>query len=81
MVLAVLARPRHRQGAMFSRARLDRVVTTPEWVETFPNASVKNIADCTSDHTLILLDTSSAAYEVFKPFKYEAMWAKDIHSH
>ncbi|PON51888.1 Endonuclease/exonuclease/phosphatase [Parasponia andersonii] len=74
-------RSRRRQDAMFSRARIDHVVASPEWVETFPNASAKNIADCTSDYTLILLDPSGAAYEDFKPFKYKAMWAKGIHSY
>ncbi|PON32830.1 Endonuclease/exonuclease/phosphatase [Parasponia andersonii] len=72
---------RRRQGAMFSQARLDHAVTTLEWVKTFPNASIKNITDYTSDHTLILLDTSGVAYEGFNPFKYEELWAKDIHSH
>ncbi|PON97135.1 Endonuclease/exonuclease/phosphatase [Trema orientale] len=72
---------RRRGGVLFSRARLDRAVATVEWGNCFPRALVKNIADSVSDHCPIVLDTNGGSEEGFKPFRYEAMWVRDIRSH
>lgn len=47
----------------------------------FPQASVRVLPDFSSDHQPIKLDTMGEKFGSFKPFKFEAMWARDVRSH
>ena len=42
--------------------------------------SVLSLSDCLSNHCLIVLDTLGEK-DLFKPFKFEAVWTHDIRSH
>jgi hypothetical protein len=39
------------------RERLDRAVASPSWSAMFPNAALRHLDYCRSDHRAILLDT------------------------
>ncbi|PON68498.1 hypothetical protein PanWU01x14_094690 [Parasponia andersonii] len=70
-----------RGGTLFQRARLDRAVATAELCELFPRALIKNVANVTSDHFQVILDTNGDVSEGVRPFRFEAMWTHDIRSH
>ncbi|PON81065.1 Endonuclease/exonuclease/phosphatase [Trema orientale] len=72
---------RRRGGVLFQRARLDRAVATGEWCSLFPKALVRNVAETTSDHYLVVLNTNGDRGEGVTPFRFEAMWTLDIRSH
>ncbi|KAL0409763.1 UNVERIFIED_CONTAM: putative mitochondrial protein [Sesamum radiatum] len=46
----------NRQHPETVRARLDRAVANPAWVDRFPRHSVTHTASCQSDHKMVILD-------------------------
>lgn len=65
-----------RKGQYESKARLDRLVATPDWKLAFPNARILHLTATYSDHTRILTDMHHfhRARRVKKPFRFEPMW-------
>ncbi|PON86773.1 Endonuclease/exonuclease/phosphatase [Trema orientale] len=72
---------RRRRGTLFQRAYLDRVIATAEWCELFPRALVRNVAETTSNHWPVVLNTNRDMSEEVRPFRFEVMWTRDVHSH
>lgn len=68
-------------GLLITRSRLDRAVASLEFSGMFPQASVRVLPDFSSDHQPTKLDTMGEKFGSFKPFKFEAMWARDVCSH
>uniref|UniRef100_A0A2N9GPX3 Reverse transcriptase zinc-binding domain-containing protein n=1 Tax=Fagus sylvatica TaxID=28930 RepID=A0A2N9GPX3_FAGSY len=59
------------------RERLDRGICNVEWQNLFPNAGVRHLTTPNSDHNPILLDTHLDMGKGVRPFRFEAMWAKE----
>ena len=66
-----------RSGGVHVRIRLDQGCCNQEWQEKFPKAGIKHLAAPTSDHKPILLNTHFENNIIKKPFRFEAMWARD----
>ena len=58
-----------------SRARLDRFLLTPCWLDQFSRVSQQRLPTSTSDHFLVLLEGGSFRRGL-APFRFENMWFK-----
>lgn len=67
-----------RGGSMFYKAHVNRAIASSDWCLSFPNAFVKTISNCASDHLPLVLDTIGDSCNSYKPFKFKAIWCKDI---
>lgn len=65
-----------RQGIHNIREKLDRAVTNLKWNTLFSNASVLNFHWFSSNHSLIILNTSNLGNKR-KFFKFEKLWPRD----
>ena len=70
-----------RSRRIFSRVRLDRALGTSNWVVLFPNSSLRTVAASALDHCPSTLNTVGEQSTRFKPFRFEAMWCRDVWSH
>jgi ribonuclease HI len=62
------------------KARLDRCVATPDWLFSFPSASVTNLVRYASDHMPILLRLQAPKVKrrnFNKPRRFEQCWMRD----
>ena len=69
-----------RPGAHNVWIRLDRGVAIVEWMLRFPTSWIHHLDAFHSDHKPILLCSDSKLkrfYRWGRPFRFEAMWAKD----
>ncbi|GMY27097.1 hypothetical protein FCV25MIE_22339 [Fagus crenata] len=57
--------------------RLDRVVTTPEWLLMFPSAWVYHLEGRWSDHKPIWVTTETIVRPSKRPFRFEEVWTSD----
>ena len=67
-----------RWGRGAIRERLDRAIASPSWRLSFPNASVFHLGAINSDHAPLLIDTNPADDFCPRPFRFEAMWVRDL---
>ena len=66
-----------RVGWANVKERLDRELCNDDWQRLFPKAGIRHLMAPNSDHNPILLDTHLDLYKGIKPFRFEAMWARD----
>uniref|UniRef100_A0A7N2MCG6 Uncharacterized protein n=1 Tax=Quercus lobata TaxID=97700 RepID=A0A7N2MCG6_QUELO len=66
-----------REGLANIKELLDKAVCNQEWQCLFPKARVKHLIASTSNHAPIILDTHLDWFVRAKPFRFEAMWARD----
>ena len=60
--------------------KLDRVVTSVDWMLKFPSVRLHHLSSFSSDHKLIWLysdDVHCQFYRLQRPFRFEEMWIKD----
>ena len=57
--------------------RLDRVVSTVDWLAMFPTTKVVHLESGTSDHKPIMIYLASIPKRVNKPWRFEQMWMRD----
>lgn len=65
-----------RAGLANIQQRLHRGVGNSDWLNLFPHARVFHLPAISSDHSLILLNTSIDSL-CSKPFRFENMWLDD----
>ncbi|KAL3623080.1 hypothetical protein CASFOL_031896 [Castilleja foliolosa] len=65
-----------RKGLHNIQQRLDRGVGNDDWITLYPLAIVKHLTPVASDHSPILISTSSEPI-LPTPFKFEEMWTDD----
>ena len=60
----------------YTRARLDRVLASPEWTAEHTLAQVRHLTAASSDHCPILVefDPGDTVPHQIIPFRYEVMW-------
>ncbi|XP_050237967.1 uncharacterized protein LOC126687449 [Mercurialis annua] len=58
------------------RERLDRVLVSSEWLNTFPAALVEHLADVGSDHKPLLLHLTVAKAKHHRRFHFDKRWAE-----
>lgn len=56
--------------------KLDRCVANWEWRRSFPYAIVTALVPISSDHSLLIIDTSPSAHRSQKSFKFEPFWSE-----
>ena len=66
-----------RWGRNSIRERLDRGIANIEWRLAFPKANVIHLSAVNSDHCPLLIDTNPQDSFSPRPFRFEAVWAKD----
>ena len=68
-----------QQGARNVRARIDRGVASPCWMDMFKEATVTHITTSRSDHFPLLLcySVQPLSKRGRRPFRYEHMWERD----
>jgi hypothetical protein len=66
-----------REGWANVRERLDRGLCNDDWQRLFPRAGIKHLSAPNSDHSPIILDTHLELQKGVRPFRFEAMWARD----
>jgi hypothetical protein len=66
-----------RAGWANIKERLDRGICNPDWQSLFPKAGVRHLVAPNSDYNPILLDTHLESSKGSRPFRFEAMWARD----
>ena len=54
--------------------RLDRFFSSPEWAANFPNAVALHAQKQSSDHSIIILETSPAGKKIPKRFYFDKRW-------
>uniref|UniRef100_A0A2N9F3J3 RNase H type-1 domain-containing protein n=1 Tax=Fagus sylvatica TaxID=28930 RepID=A0A2N9F3J3_FAGSY len=69
-----------RAGFPNIRERLDKGLCNQEWQCIFPKAGIKHLIASSSNHNPILLDTQREINGRARPFRFEAMWTKDVSS-
>ncbi|KAK9288102.1 hypothetical protein L1049_016549 [Liquidambar formosana] len=69
-----------RGGHANIRERLDRGIANLSWRALFPHASLSYLPAISSDHCPILLNCSGISNSVIRPFKFQAMWTRDVSS-
>lgn len=69
-----------RAGFPNIRERLDKGMCNQEWQCIFPKAGIKHLIASSSNHNPILLDTQREINGRARPFRFEAMWTKDVSS-
>uniref|UniRef100_A0A2N9ISI0 CCHC-type domain-containing protein n=1 Tax=Fagus sylvatica TaxID=28930 RepID=A0A2N9ISI0_FAGSY len=67
----------NRAGWANIRERLDRGLYNVDWQNMFPKAGIRHLVASNSDHKPILLDTHLENSRGRRPFRFEAMWARD----
>ena len=70
-----------RFGDQVVWVRLDRALATPDWLLKFPTARLRHLSALSSDHKPIWLcldDIRNRFFRPSKPFRFEAMWLKDV---
>uniref|UniRef100_A0A2N9HEV9 Uncharacterized protein n=1 Tax=Fagus sylvatica TaxID=28930 RepID=A0A2N9HEV9_FAGSY len=66
-----------RWGRHCIRERLDRGFASVGWKLAFPKAAVYHLGALNSNHSPLLVDTNPVDYFAPRPFRFEAVWAKD----
>lgn len=66
----------NRNGLNNIKERIDRGVANTHWLNLFPNATIKHLPICSSDHSPIVLDTLGRNYQK-RSFKLEEFWTRD----
>ncbi|XP_026398856.1 uncharacterized protein LOC113294671 [Papaver somniferum] len=66
----------HRKQSQYVTTRLDRALSTTEWLSIFPDAILYNLIPICSDHSPILLNTNSKTSNLYKPFRLYETWTK-----
>jgi hypothetical protein len=66
-----------RWGRHWIRERLDRGFASVGWKLVFPKAAVYHLGALNSNHSPLLVDTNPVDYFAPRPFRFEAVWAKD----
>ena len=66
-----------REGFAGVQKRLDRAICSTSWCEKFPQAVVVHLPVVNSDHSSILLNSTSNEDNSKRPFKFEAAWLRD----
>lgn len=66
-----------RWGKDCIRERLDRGIANISWRLTFPKAAVYHLGAISTDHCPLVLDTNLVDNFSPRPFRFEAMWARD----
>ncbi|KAI3944792.1 hypothetical protein MKW92_015957, partial [Papaver armeniacum] len=64
----------HRKGAALVQARLDRVLVSPQWLNSFKNAQLKNLPPFASDHSPVLLLTDQQETQLHRLYKFYKCW-------
>jgi hypothetical protein len=59
------------------RERLDRWLCNADWQSLFPKVGVRHLTAPNSEHNPILLDTHLELSKGSRPFRFEAMWARE----
>ena len=70
-----------RFGGQVVWVRLDRAFATSDWLLKFPTARLHHLSASSSDHKPIWLCLDNIRNHFFrpgKPFRFEAMWLKDV---
>ena len=70
-----------RFGGQVVWVRLDRALATPDWLLKFPTARLYHLSMLSSDHKPIWLcldDIRNWFFRPGKPFRFKAMWLKDV---
>ncbi|KAL5547504.1 hypothetical protein UlMin_002735 [Ulmus minor] len=70
-----------RGGRQQVNSRIDRGVANEEWWTRFPNANLQLLPQTTSDHHPQLLSCFGQNSDTKQPFRFEAAWVEDCHSH
>ncbi|PON61378.1 Endonuclease/exonuclease/phosphatase [Trema orientale] len=63
------------------KVTLDRGVANDQWRCLFPRATLRVFPAIGSDHSPIMLNTMGDMSFLKQPFKFEAIWARDLRSH
>ncbi|XP_016499870.1 uncharacterized protein LOC107818377 [Nicotiana tabacum] len=70
---------RHRNTRNWVCERLDRVLTTSQWVLLFPKAQVHHLEVANSDHSALFLSLGVSVIRYAPvPFRFENAWLKEI---
>ena len=67
----------NRQGAASIKDRLDRGLSSLNWIHLHPEFSLKHILASSSDHHPISLNTAFFSSFLPRPFRFEEFWTKD----
>uniref|UniRef100_A0A803NWR9 Reverse transcriptase n=1 Tax=Cannabis sativa TaxID=3483 RepID=A0A803NWR9_CANSA len=59
------------------RERLDRAVSSLDWIGIFPKACVTNLPITCSDHAPIILDSEQESFKGFRPFRFYEAWCRE----
>lgn len=62
------------------KERINRAVTSPSWVQSCQNATIKHLHFEESDHSPILLNTSGFEEDRNRPFRFIQAWTTDQRS-
>lgn len=65
---------RGKETDNFKGARLDRVVCSMDWLNSFPDANVKHLTRIKSDHSPVLVHIVGNASKRKKGFMFQAAW-------
>uniref|UniRef100_A0A2N9FV45 Reverse transcriptase domain-containing protein n=1 Tax=Fagus sylvatica TaxID=28930 RepID=A0A2N9FV45_FAGSY len=68
---------KRRWGRNSIRERLDRGIANIDWRLAFPRAVVYHLGALNLDHCPLLIDTNPKEAFFPRPFRFEAVWAKD----
>ena len=66
-----------RQGNYLIKERLDRGLATSQWIHLFSHFSVQHLLAYSSDHNLIILDTTASDLSLQRHFGFEEFWTLD----
>ncbi|XP_072075672.1 uncharacterized protein [Arachis hypogaea] len=76
--LGMVGRPftwsNRRRGQELIQERLDRVLATLEWCESYPTATVFRLQEDSSDHAPLLLDSNPPMEKTKCRFKFQEKW-------
>jgi len=67
----------HRHGLGLIKERLDKGITSSDWIHSFPHFSVTHLPAHTSDHNPLILDTDTPLPSLPRPFRLEEFWTRD----
>ncbi|XP_026395764.1 uncharacterized protein LOC113290370 [Papaver somniferum] len=63
-------------GTVISISRIDMALGNQQWCFHFPNARLYHLVQAGSDHYPIMLQTDKTTENLWRPFKFFAMWLK-----
>jgi hypothetical protein len=66
-----------KEGWENVREKLDRGLCNDDWQRLFLRAGIKHLSTPNSDHNPIILNTHLELQKGVRPFRFEAMWARD----